>query len=72
MCEGTQCTINSVAPLPFDIHEIMLELDRKYRAGEYRRAEDPDWVRAPEEIGLTENQKRGLRFVDGFHGANPL
>jgi len=35
--------IDSVAPLPDDIREIMLGLDRIYREAEYRRAEEPDW-----------------------------
>src|SRR4029078_8104051 len=35
--------IDSVTPLPDDIREIMLGLDRKYREDEYRWAEEPDW-----------------------------
>ena len=64
--------INSVAPLPSDIHQIMLSLDRKYREGEYKRAENPEWKPLAEESGLNEEQVRGLLFVADFYQANPL
>src|SRR5690348_5230216 len=35
--------INSVAPLPSDIHEIMLGLDRRFREEANQRARDPRW-----------------------------
>src|SRR5271167_750854 len=60
-------TIDSVAALPVDIRDILLGLDRKYREGEYRRAEDPQWEPPPEEVGLTEEQRRALRFVSDFY-----
>src|ERR1700739_4849498 len=50
--------IDSIAPLPSDIHEIMLGLDRKYREVEYRLAEDPEWRMPPEQACLTEDEKR--------------
>jgi hypothetical protein len=66
------CSIDSVAPLPADIHEIMLSLDRKYRACEYKLAEDPDWQSAPGESHLTTEQIRGLLFVAKFYPENPI
>ena len=66
------CTIDSTAPLPPDIREIMSSLDRKYREGEYRSAEDPDWQSPPEDSRLTKEQIRGLLFVDDFYRDNPV
>jgi hypothetical protein len=66
------CMIDSVAPLPSDIHDIMLGLDRKYREAEYRRAEDPEWEMPPEQARLTEDEKRGLLFVSHFYPKNPI
>lgn len=66
------CTIDSVATLPQDIHEIMLSLDQKYREGEYRDAEDPERELQPGEAALTKEQIRGLLFVSEFYPANPL
>ena len=66
------CSIDSIAPLPPDIHEILLSLDQKYRECEYRLAEDPDWESAPGESHLTKEQIRGLLFVADFYPANQL
>ena len=49
-----------------------LSLDRKYREGEYRRAEDPEWRMPPEQARLTEEEKRGLLFVSHFYPENPI
>jgi hypothetical protein len=54
--DGRPVIINSVAPLPADIRDIMLGLDRKYREAEYRRAEDPEWRMPPEEARLSEEE----------------
>ena len=67
--EHTICTIDSVAPLPVDIHEIMLSIDRKGRESEYREAEDPD---GPEQYALTDEERRGLLFVSYFYPAFPI
>jgi len=67
--EHTTCTIDSVAPLPADIHEIMLSIDRKGRESEYREAEDPD---RPGEYALTDEERRGLLFVSYFYPAFPV
>jgi len=52
------CTIDSVAPLPVEIREVMLQLDRRYGAGD-----DPRLRR--EEIDA-------LLFVGGFYQAHSL
>jgi len=64
--------IDSVAPLPADIHDIMLSLDRRYRESEYRWAENPDWKPTLEDTRLTKEQIRGLLFVSDFYKANPI
>jgi hypothetical protein len=66
------CTIDSVAALPQDIHEIMLSLDQAGREGEYRDAENPERKLQPGEAALTKEQIRGLLFVSEFYPANPL
>jgi hypothetical protein len=66
------CTIDSVAPLPPDIHESLLNLDRKGREVEYQRAADPDWEVPPGSARLTDEQKRDLLFVSDFYPENPI
>jgi hypothetical protein len=70
--ESNPVVINSVAPLPADIREIMLGLDGKYRAAEHRRAEDPEWTMPPEQARLTEEEKRGLLFIGQFYQDNSI
>src|SRR4026209_455313 len=41
--DSPDIVIDSVAPLPDDIREIMLSIDRLFREAEYRRAEEPNW-----------------------------
>ena len=55
------CIIDSVAPLPADIHQVMLGLDRK--------SADP----SPEkDSGLNDAECRGLVFAARYYPANPL
>jgi hypothetical protein len=54
-----RCAIDSVAPLPAEVHALMLELKEKYST--------------PREDGrLTVDQKRALLFVSRFYPANPI
>jgi hypothetical protein len=62
--EGVPCVIDSVAPLPAKIHDVFLELDRKYQ--KYR----PD--RDPERFKLTDAEKKALLFVGPHYASNPL
>ena len=55
------CTINSTAPLPVDIHHVMLGLDRKFRL-----------ERDPERLKLNEAEMRALLFVASHYASNPL
>jgi hypothetical protein len=66
------CIVDSVAPLPADIHEIMLQLDRKGRESEYCHAEDPDRPWTVGEGSLTAEEKRGLLFLSYFYPAFPV
>ena len=60
-----QAVINSVAPLPPEIHDIFLAIERKYRQIPW---DDPDLER----FKLTEAQKRALLFVGPHYSSNLL
>jgi hypothetical protein len=70
--DDDRIVIDSVAPLPADIHRIMLGIDRKFREAEYRRAEEPDWKAPDDYFHLTDDQLRAFRFIDDFYPAHPL
>ena len=55
------CTIDSIAPLPVEIHNIMLGLDRKMRL-----------QRDPEKFKLNKEEKQAILFVTEYYPANPL
>jgi hypothetical protein len=59
--ETTACKIDSVSPLPVEIHNIMLGLDRKSRL-----------ERNEERTKLTEDEKRALLFLDAHYESNRL
>jgi len=58
--EKPRCRIDSIAPLPVVIHNVMLGLERKMRLsrGESGR--------------LNEEEKDALKFVADFYPANPI
>jgi hypothetical protein len=56
--DSVMCTIDSTAPLPTDIHEVLLQLDRRYGAGD-----DPR---------LRREEMNALLFVGLFWRAHPL
>jgi len=64
--------IDCAAPLPTDIRDILLDLDRKYRESEYRYAEDPDWNAPDHEMKLTKDQIRALVFISKHCEDNPI
>ena len=70
--DDDRIVIDSVAPLPDDIHEIMLGVDRLFREAEHRRAEDPDWKPAEDYFHLTKDQIRAFSFIAEFYPAHPL
>lgn len=55
-------TITSVEPLPFDIHNTFLEMDRKYRLGH----------RDTESMKLTEAEKTALLFIVDHFARYPV
>ncbi len=65
-------TIDSVAPLPADIHNIMLELDRKHREVECRSAEYPDGQCPASVFPLTEDETKAYSFIAEFYPKYPL
>jgi hypothetical protein len=70
--DDSRIVIDSVEPLPDDIHEIMLGLDQKYREIEIRHAEDPDWAPPEGSSRLTPDQRRAILFIVKFYPDNPL
>jgi len=67
--EEPLAVINSVAPLPAEIHNVFLELDRKYAAVHGR---DDIFERNPEYFKLTDAEKKAFRFIDKHYASNPL
>jgi len=61
MRRTSTCTIDSVIPLPIDIHNALLGLDRKFRL-EHR----------PDRHKLTDEEKEALIFVADFYPKNRL
>lgn len=57
----TACIIDSVAPLPRQIHDVMLGLDRKMRL-----------QRDPEKFKLDREEMQALQFTAHYYRANPL
>lgn len=61
--------INSVAPLPTEIHNVFLALDRKYGAV---HGQDEIFEKNPAYFKLTDAEKKALLFVDAHYTSNPL
>ena len=63
--------MNSVAPLPAEIHDIFLAMDRKFRA---RMAMDEKsrFELSPEDRKLTDAERKAFRFVDTYYSSNLL
>lgn len=55
------CTIESAAPLPVDMHNILLGLDRKHRL-------EHDWDR----IKSTDTEVQALVYAKHHYRANPI
>jgi hypothetical protein len=55
------CTIDSIAPLPLEIHNVMLGLDRKMRL-----------QRDPEKFKLNKEEIQAIYFVNEYYPSNPL
>ncbi|MGD0026097.1 MAG: hypothetical protein ABSC37_16015 [Xanthobacteraceae bacterium] len=61
--------INSVAPLPAEIHNVFLALDQKYQAVHDQK---DIFERNPEYFKLSEAEKKAFRFIDPHYASNPL
>jgi hypothetical protein len=70
--DNRKIVIDSVAPLPDDIQEIMLSIDRLFREAEQRRAEEPDWKPPEDCFHQGKDQIRALLFIADFYPANQL
>jgi len=64
-----QAIINSIAPLPSEIHNVFVALDQKYQAV---RGQDDIFEKNPEYFRLSEAEKNALKFVHSHCAANPL
>jgi hypothetical protein len=59
--EPVRCTIDSTTPLPVEVHDVMLEIDRKFRL-----------EHNPEPRKLNDAEKRALLYVDSHYSSNQL
>jgi len=60
--------IDSVAPLPPEIHNVFLTLEQKYG-----QIKSEDWDNPGlERFKLTEAEKKALRFVGPYYASHPL
>ena len=55
------CAIDSIEPLPVDIHNVILGLDRKFRL-----------VRDVERLKLNDAEKQALIFIDSYYSSYSL
>ena len=63
-----QAVMNSVAPLPPEIRNVFLGIERKYRQIKPEDWDNPDLER----FKLTEAEKKALLFVGPHYSSNPL
>jgi hypothetical protein len=70
--DNPKIVIDSVAPLPDDIRELMLSIDRLFREAEYRHAEEPDWEPPEDYFHHSKDQIRALLFIADFYPKNQL
>jgi hypothetical protein len=64
-------TINSVAPLPKEVHDVFLAMDRKYQHF-MAMDEKSRFAQEPEKFKLTNPEKEAFRFVDTYYPSHPL
>lgn len=64
------CVIDSVAPLPAEIHNVFLELDKKY--GVLMAMDEKQRFEDLERLKLTDVEKKALLFVDPHYSSNLL
>lgn len=59
--EQVSCVIDSVAPLPTDIHNVMLGIDLKFRL-----------TQSIDGLKLNEDEQKALLFIDAYYAENKL
>lgn len=59
--ESVLCTIDSTEPLPAEVHNVMLQIDRKFGLQQ-----------EPEGFRLTDAEKRALVYVDSHYSLHRL
>lgn len=65
--ERVVCIIDSVAPLPVEVHNVMLGIDRKFRLAR------SEWFdKSPERFNLDEAEKKAIMFISAYYPDNPL
>jgi hypothetical protein len=65
-----QATIDSVAPLPPDIHNTFLEMNRKYET--LMSMDEASRFQDLERHKLSEAEKKALNFIHSHYASNPL
>jgi hypothetical protein len=65
---GSLAVINSVAPLPPEIRDVFIALERKYGQIKPEDWDDPDLER----FKLTNAEKNAFRFIDSHYSSNLL
>ena len=68
--EQAVAIIDSVAPLPSEIYNVFLELDRKY--GALMAMDEESRFQDLEQFKLTDAEKKALIFVASHYPADPL
>jgi hypothetical protein len=64
------CLIDSVAPLPAEIHGVFLAMDEKYRT--LMAMDEKSRFADLERLKLTDAEKKALLFVADHYPSNPL
>jgi len=64
------CIIDSIAPLPAEMHDVFLKLDRKYQA--LNAMDEKERFADLERLKLTDAEKAALLFVASHYPSNPL
>ena len=65
-----EAVIDSVAPLPREIHDTLLEMNKKYET--FMAMDEVLRFQDLEQHKLTEAEKKALNFVYSYYPSNPL
>lgn len=70
--DSRDCRIDSVAPLPPDVHDALVALDRRYGSIRHRMSEQDLPDEALNKIKLTPADIRAGLFIGDHYDANPI